>query len=651
MKVQGDLKLLNGGQLLNATVENLAADPVTPYAGQVWFNTTSHTYKGYNGTAIMQFASGGALNDYLLLTGGTLSGALYLTADVPVGDTEATNKKYVDDRIATREPNLNGAATSIAQSNLTASKVLVSDALGKVAVSTATTTELGYLDGVTSSIQTQINAQVAVAGDTMTGALQLPAAAPTADTEATNKKYVDDRDALKENVIIGAATSIVQSNLTASRAVASDASGKVTVSATTDTELGYLSGVTSSVQTQIDAQVSAAGDTMTGALLMGLNKITSSYVPVVAADVTNKAYVDSAIAKMNWQADVKAIQTDAVLDPGATPVTGDRYIITNAVALHANFGTIANVANGDIVEYDGTAFVIAYDVSAQGALADGTITWDAADAMFVRYYGTTWTEFGGMNATNAGIGLIKSGNIINVRLGAGIGELPTDEVGVEVFSAGGLFTTVDGSTESTATAATLSVKLDSTTLYLSATGLRVRDAGITETQLHTSVAGDGLTGGAGTPLAVGVSTGITVAANAIAFDETYGDTRYINTAGDTMTGTLTLNAMPTLSLEAATKGYVDQEIGTLNTTLRGIITTLETRVDAGYFLYTSSAPGTTHTVTHNMNRQFVNVTVVDSSNQVIIPQSVTYDSVNALTVVFNGSIDCKVVVGGVKPQA
>lgn len=54
----------------------------------------------------------------------------------------------------------------------------------------------------------------------------------------------------KQSSITGAATSITSSNLTASRALVSDGSGKVSVSSTTSTELGYLSGVTSAIQTQ-----------------------------------------------------------------------------------------------------------------------------------------------------------------------------------------------------------------------------------------------------------------------------------------------------------------------------------------------------------------------------------------------------------------
>ena len=53
-------------------------------------------------------------------------------------------------------------------------------------------------------------------------------------------------------------------NLTASRALYSDGSGDVTVSAVTSTELGYLDGVTSALQTQLDAKGALAGMTMTG---------------------------------------------------------------------------------------------------------------------------------------------------------------------------------------------------------------------------------------------------------------------------------------------------------------------------------------------------------------------------------------------------
>lgn len=97
------------------------------------------------------------------------------------------------------------------------SVVVVSDSSGALTSSTISATELGYLDGVTSNIQTQLNA--------------------------------------KQATVTGGATTITGSNLTASRALVSDSSGKVAVSAVTSTELGYLDGVTSNVQTQINARL------------------------------------------------------------------------------------------------------------------------------------------------------------------------------------------------------------------------------------------------------------------------------------------------------------------------------------------------------------------------------------------------------------
>lgn len=59
--------------------------------------------------------------------------------------------------LSTKQDTITGGATTITSSNLTASRALESDSSGKVAVSTVTRVELGYLSGVTSAIQTQLN--------------------------------------------------------------------------------------------------------------------------------------------------------------------------------------------------------------------------------------------------------------------------------------------------------------------------------------------------------------------------------------------------------------------------------------------------------------------------------------------------------------
>ncbi len=62
----------------------------------------------------------------------------------------------------------------------------------------------------------------------------------------------------KQDILTGGASTIASSNLTANRSLISNASGKVAVSATTDTELGYVSGVTSAIQAQLNAITSIA---------------------------------------------------------------------------------------------------------------------------------------------------------------------------------------------------------------------------------------------------------------------------------------------------------------------------------------------------------------------------------------------------------
>ena len=116
---------------------------------------------------------------------------------------------------------ITGAASTVVSSNLTGNRALLSNASGKIAVSSVSDTELGYVSGVTSGIQAQLNA--------------------------------------KQAAITGAASTIVSSNLTINRALVSDASGKVAVSSVTSSELGHLSGVTAAIQTQLNGKLSTSG--------------------------------------------------------------------------------------------------------------------------------------------------------------------------------------------------------------------------------------------------------------------------------------------------------------------------------------------------------------------------------------------------------
>ena len=103
---------------------------------------------------------------------------------------------------------LDGVTATTAELNKTDGLTATTAELNIMDGVTATTTELNYVDGVTSAIQTQINS--------------------------------------KQATITGAATTIDDTDLTASRVVVSNASGKVAASAVTSSELGVLDGITAS---------------------------------------------------------------------------------------------------------------------------------------------------------------------------------------------------------------------------------------------------------------------------------------------------------------------------------------------------------------------------------------------------------------------
>jgi len=118
----------------------------------------------------------------------------------------------------------------------------------------------GSLTESTSGVLTITGGTSAVIGSGTTIQVKQASASQNGYLSSTNWSTFNG----KQDSITGGATTITTSNLTALRAVASDASGKVAVSATTSTELGYVSGVTSAIQTQLNAKQGSLTLTTTG---------------------------------------------------------------------------------------------------------------------------------------------------------------------------------------------------------------------------------------------------------------------------------------------------------------------------------------------------------------------------------------------------
>lgn len=79
--------------------------------------------------------------------------------------TLQTNVGNIQTALTSKQDAIVGAASTITEDNLATDMALVSNSSGKVAVSNVTSTELGYLDGVTSNVQTQLNRKLETVHD------------------------------------------------------------------------------------------------------------------------------------------------------------------------------------------------------------------------------------------------------------------------------------------------------------------------------------------------------------------------------------------------------------------------------------------------------------------------------------------------------
>ncbi len=183
-----------GASSTGATGATGAASTVPGATGSTGATGAASTIPGATGAT-------GAASTVPGATGST--GATGAASSVP-GATGATGA-------ASTIPGATGATGPLP--TLGANSAVITDSGGVLAASVVTSSELGYVSGVTSLIQTQLDAKF--------------------------PKFV----------------------LTANKAVVLNSGGTdIVASATTDTELGYSSGVTSPIQTQLDAKLAKAAN-------------------------------------------------------------------------------------------------------------------------------------------------------------------------------------------------------------------------------------------------------------------------------------------------------------------------------------------------------------------------------------------------------
>ena len=203
---------------------------------------------------------------------------------------------------------------------IASNKLTVDDTVVQKRVANVSDTEIGYLDGVTSSIQTQLNAKLASA-DLTEAAQDAVNTALTAGTGIT-KTYDDAAN----TITVAVDTTAIQSR----------------VANVSDTEIGYLDGVTSAIQTQLDNKSTASktetltNKTLTSPVINTPTGITKSDVGLANVDNTTDANKPVSTATQT-ALDLKA--------PIASPTfTGT---VSGVTKTHVGLGNVDNTSDAN----------------------------------------------------------------------------------------------------------------------------------------------------------------------------------------------------------------------------------------------------------------------------------------------------------------
>lgn len=145
---------------------------------------------------------------------------------------------------------------------------------------------------------------------------------------------------------------------TPNSAVIFDSSGLLVPSAVTSTQIGYLSTLTSNVQTQLGTYLPLAGGTMSGAISMASNKITSLANATVSGDVSNygqlRAHIMLDVKEQGAKGDGSTDDTVAIQNAidslqaqgGSLFFSIGNYRITSTLQMRVAVNLIGTYSNG-----------------------------------------------------------------------------------------------------------------------------------------------------------------------------------------------------------------------------------------------------------------------------------------------------------------
>jgi hypothetical protein len=225
---------------------------------------------------------------------------------------------------------------------------------------TPTHTQFNFLVGVTSAIQTQLNARGLIAGQTWTGTHAFASTTSIGTVTAA------------EIARLSGVTSAIQTQIDSKGAITGQTwTGTHVLPATTSigtvsaTEIGYLDNVTSPIQTQLDAKAPLASPALTGVPTAPTAAVGTNTTQLATMAALQAAAFLAVLPSQAGNAR-KFVTTDGATASWASVGVMDRRAITGA-------DTVGLADVGQLVDVTAGTFTLAF--AAAATLGDQTVGW------------------------------------------------------------------------------------------------------------------------------------------------------------------------------------------------------------------------------------------------------------------------------------